>query len=351
MEARIAAAAGLKFAAIKAGKFRRHHLSNALTKVINVRTLGPNTRDAFRTVQGVTASLKILRKFKPDVIFLKGGYVSLPVGLAAHLLRIPFVIHESDISPGLSNQILSRWATKIAVGFPVKNYAGFDAARLVFTGNPVRPELFSAHRLEGLAAFKLTADLPVIFVTGGSQGAAQINDALLDALPKLLPKYQVIHQTGENDYERVSFKLRRMTRRVDELDHYHPYAFIQQDMPMALAVADVIVGRAGASTIAEAAALGKPTVLIPNYEMAGHQIENARVLSRVGAARVIDGERLTPELLAGELHRILDSAEEQRMLSKAIREFSRPDAAMELAKLVMASARVGEGPAPEEELA
>ncbi len=342
------AASGYQFAAIKAGKFRRLHSAGALAKLLNPATLGLNLRDVFRLVHGVGGSLRILRRFKPDVVFLKGGFVCLPVGLAAHLLRIPYVIHESDVAPGLANRILGRWAAKVAVGFPVKSYYDFDRTRLVYVGNPVRREILTAHRLEGLARFKLNEQLPVILITGGSQGAVQINEVVLQALPQLVEQWQVIHQVGEYDAERMRFELRRFAK-LPHVRRYHPRAFLSlKEMPQALAAADVVVGRAGVSTIMESAVLGKPTVLIPNYEMAGHQVENAKVLARNGAVRVLDGRSLTPARLVGEIKRILDDPAEQSRLSRAIRRFGRPEAARDLARLVLDVGGAGETPRPAE---
>lgn len=346
MEARIVGASGLPFAAIKAGKFRRLHSAGALAKVANLSTLGPNARDMFRVAQGVISSLRILRQFKPEVVFLKGGYVSLPVGIAARMLGIPYVIHESDLSPGLANRILSRWAEKIAVGFPIKQYRNWPVEKLVFTGNPVRPEILRGDRKAGLMAFDLRDDLPVILVTGGSQGAAQINDIVVAALPELLERYQVIHQTGEGEYERLQFALSRREK-LKYSDRYRPAPFILKEMPGVLAAADLVIGRAGAGTIAESAVLGKPTILIPNTEMAGHQVENAKVLARAGAARVINGDRLRPALLVGEIRRILDEPEEQGRLSRAIGQFGRTDAARVLAETILAVGRAGKPNKPE----
>jgi UDP-N-acetylglucosamine--N-acetylmuramyl-(pentapeptide) pyrophosphoryl-undecaprenol N-acetylglucosamine transferase len=341
MEARIVAAAGWPFAAISAGKFRREHFASRLGKVLNPRTLGPNVRDAGRTVAGVAGSLRILRRFKPDVVFVKGGFVGLPVGVAARLLGVPVVIHESDIEPGLANRVLARWATKIAVGFPVKSYRAFDPARLVFVGNPVRAEVLQAHRLEGLAKFGLDDKLPVVLVTGGSQGAAEVNDAVLKALPQLLEFCQVLHVTGEGEHERVAFELRRM----GELAHperYQSFGYLMGEMPLALAAADVVIARAGANTIAELAVLEKAAVLIPNTQMAGHQVQNARVLSRAGAARVLEGARLTTDRLVGEVKRLVEDDEERGRLGKALSAFGRTDAALDLAKLILETGRAGE---------
>lgn len=325
---------GTAFAAIRAGKFRRYYSAGLLAKVFNVRTLGLNVRDGWRTMAGVVDSVRILRRFRPDVVFLKGGYVTVPVGAACKLLRIPFVIHESDVGPGLANRLLGKWATKIAVGFPVKSYHDFDSNKLVYTGNPVRLEIAGAHRLEGLAHFRLTSKLPVVLVTGGSGGARQINEVVVAALPRILEFVQLIHVTGEREYERVKFEVRRLGK-LHGIDHYRPRAFLTSDMGMAMAAADVVLARAGANTIAELAVLGKPTVLIPNYEMAGHQVQNARVLARQGAVRVLDGRTLTADKLVGELKRLMGDDEEQKRLAAAIGKLAKPDAADSLAKLIL----------------
>jgi UDP-N-acetylglucosamine--N-acetylmuramyl-(pentapeptide) pyrophosphoryl-undecaprenol N-acetylglucosamine transferase len=337
MEAKIVAGAGLTFAPISAGKFRRNHFDSGLAKIFNVSTLGPNARDSLKTIQGVGQAMRILRSFKPDVVFLKGGYVCLPVGIAAKMLGIPFVIHESDATPGLTNRILSRWAEKIAVGFPVKSYRLFDPSKLVYVGNPVRTNILSSHRLEGLAHFGLEEAMPVVLITGGSQGAAQINNAVLDALDELTDKYQIIHQTGEGEIARIRFELGRRAK-GPHLDRYHPYGFLMNDMGLALAAADLVIGRAGVNTINDSAVLGKPTILIPNYEMAGHQVENARVLSRQGAVRVLDGATLSGAKLLAEITAVLGDEAEQTRLSAAIRSFGRLEAAEDLAKLVVSCA-------------
>jgi UDP-N-acetylglucosamine--N-acetylmuramyl-(pentapeptide) pyrophosphoryl-undecaprenol N-acetylglucosamine transferase len=339
MEARIALASGFKFAAIKAGKFRRLTDASVANKLLNPSTLGLNARDAGRVIAGIAGSISILRKFKPDVVFVKGGFVGLPVGIAAKMLRIPLVIHESDVSPGLTNRTLGRWAKVIAVGFPEKNYHDFDPKKLFYTGNLVRTELLNAHRLAGLAAFKLSPDLPVVLVTGGSLGAQAINNAILSALPELVQFCQIIHLTGENELPRIEFELRQHAR-FEHRDRYHPYAFLMSEMANALAAADLVVARAGANTIAEMAALAKPTILIPNYLMAGHQVDNARMLARLGAVRVLDEATLTQPKLVGEIQRVLGSETEQEALSKAIYQFATVDAPVKLAEAIL---QVGKG--------
>ncbi len=346
MEEKFATASGLAFAAISAGKFRRMHGKSRVAQVFDLSTLGLNARDSARVARGIVGALKILRRWKPDVIFIKGGFVGLPVGIAAHMLRIPFVIHESDITPGLSNRILSRWATKIAVGFPAKSYVDFPKDRLVYTGSPVRNQLTKRHRLEGLATFKLSPDLPVLLVTGGSQGAQAINDCLVQALPQLLEFTQVLHLTGDQDFERIRFEVKRLGK-VKHLERYQAHAFLLQEMSDALAAADIVVARAGANTISELATLAKPTILIPNYLQAGHQEANAKVLSRAGAVTILDERRLTPAGMVSAVRNLFGSEEEQARLSKGIATFAKPDAAQELAQLIVSAAKqpkpVGEG--------
>ena len=334
MEARIAKNAHIAFAAIPAGKFRRLHDASLVNKLLNPQTLGANLVDSTRLVRGILGSLVLLRRFKPDVVFIKGGYVGLPVGLAAHLLRIPYVVHESDVSPGLTNRILSKWATQIAVGFPTKMYKDFPKDRLNFVGNPVREEILKGHRLEGISEFGLDDKLPVIMVTGGSQGAAPLNDVVVEALPLLLDFAQVIHLTGEAELGRVQFNVSRMEG-LEHADRYHTFAFMGPEIALALAAADIVVSRAGANTVAELAALRKPTILVPNYLMAGHQVENAKLLARQGAVRVLDERRINPARLVAEIQGILGSEESQASLSKGIGELARPDAAKDLARLIL----------------
>lgn len=343
MEAKIAMSSGLNFESIQAGKFRRLNGVSKLKQIFDLSTLGLNAKDTVRVARGIITSIKILKSWKPDVVFIKGGYVGLPVGIAAHILSIPYVIHESDFVPGLTNRILSRWAEKIAVGFPVKGYQNLPKNRLEYTGNPVRSELSPKHRLEGIQTFKLSSDLPILLVTGGSQGAQAINDCVIKAIPQLVKFTQVIHLTGDMDFERIRYELTKLGK-IENIDRYQAHAFLQDKMSEALSVADIVVARAGANTISELAYLGKPCVLIPNYLYAGHQEANARLLSRAGAVTVIDERKLTPEALINIVRNLFGSEEEQQRLSKNISTFSKPDAAKELAQLIIDSARpkVGE---------
>lgn len=336
MESSVAAAHGLNFAAIRAGKLRRYADVSMLRTITDIKTISLNVRDVTRLARGLRRSLKILRDFKPDVVFAKGGYVSLPVGLAAAMLRIPYVVHESDLRAGLSNKTLAKWATKVAVGFPVKNYHDLPKNRLVYTGSPIRAELFSIKQDKARKHFGLDDAKPVVLVTGGGLGSQSLNDVVVTALPKLLEDYQIVHITGEKDIEHVRFRLRAFKKA--ELAGYHVFSFLREDMPQALVAADVVLTRAGATTLAELAALAKPTIVVPHPGLTDQAI-NAKTFARAGAVRNLPQASLTPALLLRELHRITDSAREQELLSKSIADFGKRDAAHKLAQLILDTAQ------------
>ncbi len=335
MESGVAAAHGLNFEAIRAGKLRRYSDVSKLRSITDVKTISLNVRDITRLVRGYRRSLSILRAFKPDVVFCKGGYVSLPVGLAAATLKIPYVVHESDLRAGLSNRTLAKWATKVAVGFPIKNYHDLPKDKLVYTGSPIRSELLTIAETKAKKHFGLTASKPVILVTGGGLGSQSLNDVVVTALPKLLEDYQILHITGEKDIEHVRFRLRAFSKQ--ELQDYYVFSFLREDMPQALVAADVVITRAGATTLAELAVLGKPTIVIPHPSLTDQAI-NAKTFARSGAVRNIPQTGLSPAILLRELHRITDSPKEQELLSKSISEFAKADAAYELAELIIQTA-------------
>ncbi len=337
LEGRIAVAAGYQFAAIAAGKFRRFANSSWLKKLQDVPAAVLNVRDLTRVVRGFAQSRRILRQYDPDIIFIKGGYVGLPVGLAARSLRLPYIIHESDMRPGLTNRILAKYAEQIAVGFPLALYKGWQIDKLVYTGNPVRRDLLNAHRLEGLAKFKLSSDKPVILVFCGSQGAQAVNDVILSSLTELTKRYQVIHVTGERNIEEVRFKVSRLT--LEHPERYQAHSYLTDTLAAALAAADLVIGRGGANTFSELAVLAKPVIIIPHPGL-DDQVLNATTLARAGAVKVIPQERLNASSLARQINQIMDSGEEQDSLSRAIAEFALPDADHKLANLIKENARV-----------
>lgn len=335
MEQKIAKAAGLEFAAISAGKLRRYGDLSWLQRLGDVKSAALNLRDSGRLVKGYAQSFRLLKRFGPNVVFVKGGYVGLPVGLAAMTLRIPYLIHESDIRPGLTNRVLAKWAAKIAVGFPAEKYKSLPGEKVVHTGNMVRSQLLGAHRLTGLREFKLSDKLPVVLVTGGSQGARSINSAVIGALPELLSVAQVIHLAGERDIEKVRFEIGRAD--VD-IGGYRLFSFLGDKMGLALAAADIVVARAGANTLAELALLGKPAIIVPHPSLEDQTL-NASAMARVGAIKVLPQTRLNPRSLVASIKQILDSEDEQKYLREHIGHFAVPDADRKLAHLILATAR------------
>ncbi len=344
VEAKLARGAGLEFKPIAAGKYRRFHKLKLQHRIANLSSIGRNFTDLFRVAAGVWQSRKIIKAYDPNVVFVKGGYVGLPVGIAAGLMRYPLVIHDSDAVPGLTNRILSRWAAKLATGFPVDKYRGEPSDKLVYVGNPVRGLITKSHRLAGLKHFNFDEKKPVVLVLGGSSGAQRVNEAVLSALPELLQKVQLIHVTGEKDIERVKFETRKLEPQL--VTQYRPVAFLHDEIGAALEAADIVISRAGANTLAELAQLKKPTILIPNPHLTGgHQTVNAQIMGRAGAVRVITEDRLTTQTLIREVDHLLESEAERSYLSKQIGEFAVPDADERLAKVILAAARVDE---PEE---
>ncbi len=342
MEAKIVQSIGLDFAGIKAGKFRRYHGAKLRHIITDLSTFALNIRDMGRVVAGFGDALKVLRRFRPDVVFIRGGYVSVPVGLAARLLRIPYVIHESDTVTSLTSKILASGARKIAVSWPVSRFPQWPADKLVYTGIPIRTDVLTAHRLAGLAEFKLADNLPVLLVTGGSSGARAINDATQAALPTLLEFCQVLHVAGERDI--ADMRAACTTMELVYPERYSLHGHLSDKWGLALAASDVVVSRAGANAMAELAILGKPAILIPGAQLTGgQQISNAQVFSRAEAVRVLPQDKLTGKVLAAEVKRLLDSPVDMQRMGVAIGQFAKPNAAHELAVLVLASGQAQNG--------
>ncbi len=309
---------GLPFAAISAG---------------GLRGLAPWTvaRNIFKMVGGFVQSLGIVRDFSPDVVLVTGGYVCVPVATAAWLRRVPLLVLLPDLEPGLAVRALSRLATRVAVSFPeVARY--FDQSKVVTAGYPVRAEFFAADRAEARKALGLEEGLKTITVFGGSRGAHSINLALSQCLERLLglaPVCQVIHVCGLMDAEWV---MENRAQLPDKLrNRYRVYSYLHEEMPSALAAADLAVARAGAATLGEFPALGLPSILVP-YPYAGqHQELNADYLvSRRAAVKVTDaelGEKLLPTILE-----ILGDGEALAGMGERARALARPDAAQRIAE-------------------
>jgi len=290
--------------------------------------------DIFKFPLGLLQALWHLLVFMPDVIFAKGGYASVPAVFAGWIYRIPILIHESDITPGLSNQFSSRLAKKVAVSFPgAANF--FNPLKVVVTGNPIRDELTKGSREEAQKIFGLGGDKKIILVMGGSQGARVINEAIIRILPRLLAKYEILHLTGREQYEKVIHEAGTLGIKANHED-YHAYPFLGEEMSNALAAADLVISRAGASALTEIAANGKPAIIIPIKESANnHQELNAYSLAEAGAAVVLEQDNLGENILLGKIEEVLENQDLGYELSERVKKFHNPDAAEKIAEEIM----------------
>lgn len=337
LEARTAEREGVPFRAVAAGKIRRAR--NPL-KILS----WPNLRDMGKVPLGVFQASRAVRTFRPDVVLATGGYVSVPVSLAAWVCRRPFVVHEQTVRLGLANRLLARVATVMAVSSAstLPLLPGRARNRAVVTGNPVRQEVLTGHAEKAIEALNLAAfdrARPTVYVTGGAQGAVQINRLVRDVLPWLLERANVIHQCGSSAV--AEMEAAAETLPADVAGRYLPIGFVGTELPDVFALADLVISRSGAGTIAELTALGLPSVLIPLASSAGgEQAHNARHLAEVGAACALLGD-VTPAALRAALEPLLsDPARRLEMAGKA-REQGRPDAGERLIDLVVDLAKAG----------
>ena len=298
-----------------------------------------NFFDLFKVVIGVIQATFKLYVLYPDVIFSKGGYASFPTTFAARLLNIPVVIHESDAHPGRANVIAARWARAVAISFPeVMQYFGaVDKKKFALVGNPIRRELFRPVREGAHTYLNLKENVPTILILGGSQGAQAINSVVLDALPELLEKYQVIHQAGKDNVENVRNIARVVLKDSPYAERYRVFGFLNTlAMRMSAGIASVIVARAGAGTIFETAAWGLPAIMIPLPEEISHdQTKNAFSYARTGAATVLKQRNLTTHILLAELDRIMSNPDVQAQMTEAAHAFAKPDAGTKIARMVL----------------
>ena len=283
---------------------------------------GHNFLDIFRLIGGFFQALFLLFSFMPNVVFAKGGYGSVPVVLVAWLFGIPVLIHESDSVPGLANRFLSRFAKRVAVSFSAAA-ASFPAKKTALLGNPVRAQILGGSKDQAVKLFGLNGQKPILLFLGGSQGAQAINDILFLALPLLLEKCEVVHQCGTDNFDQIK-KFYGETLPPN----YHLFPFLDEEqMKHILAAADLIISRAGAGSIFEIAAAGKPSILIPLPNSAGdHQNLNAIEYSKAGAAIVIEQSNLTPNLLKDRIFNLLNDKELLAKMSQAALAFARPKA-------------------------
>lgn len=323
---------------IFSGKLRRYHHLSVLRQLLWPSLVLKNIRDGFMVFLGFFQSFFKLIIWRPDVVFTKGGYVCLPVGIASRLLRIPLVIHDSDAHPGLTNRILSKWATLIATGAPLKYYS-YPAEKTRYVGIPVSSEFHKFSESEQFSAkqkWGIRTDKPLIVVTGGGLGASRINDVVVSKLADLLKLGSLMLVSGNWQYQ----DIKAIAPKND--DNFQLHSFISKDMDLLLGAADVVIARAGATTILELAALGKSTILIPNAKLTGgHQMKNAAVYEQAGAVVVVDEDRMlnNADILVNAVKDILDNPEKSEKMTKIFTKFARPNAASDVADMIISSIR------------
>ena len=276
--------AGIPYDGISSGKLRRYFDLKNFT-------------DPFRVLKGFGEARKLLKKYRPDVIFSKGGFVSVPVVLAAKRLKIPVIIHESDMTPGLANRISFPAASKVCCNFP-ETLQNLPPEKAVATGCPIRAELLSGSRLRGLELTGFSPDQPVLLVIGGSLGSVKVNAAVRQALPRLLETFQVLHICGKKNLDES----------LKGTPGYRQFEYVSEPLKDLFALADVVISRAGANAICELLALRKPNLLIPLSAAAsrGDQILNAESFRKQGFSAVLPEEELSEERLleaVGQVYR------------------------------------------------
>lgn len=296
------------------------------------RSLSPqNFKTIYLFLNSIGKAKKIIKEFKPDVVIGTGGYVSGSVVYAAKQLKIPTIIHEQNSIPGITNKFLSRYATKVAICFPdVAEY--FPKEKIVLTGNPRAQEVVMTEKTDVLKEFGLRPDKRTVVIFGGSRGALKINQAFIEAFPLFEEKeYQVLYASGERYYKELKETLKLSEKKLTNIS-IQPYI---NKMTQVLAAVDLMVGRAGATSIAEFTALGLPAILVPSpYVTNDHQTKNAQSLVKSGAVEMITDQELTGEKLVAEIDAILLNDERHQAMAQASKKEGIPDASDRLYAVV-----------------
>ena len=282
MEKQLVEQQGIPYHGISSGKLRRYFSLQNFT-------------DPFRVLKGFSEANRLIKQLKPDVIFSKGGFVSVPVVIAGKKNHVPVIIHESDMTPGLANKLCIPVAEKVCCNFP-ETMKNIPADKAVLTGSPIRAELAEGSKLAGLNMCGFTANKPVIMVIGGSLGAANVNKAVRDALPKLLEDFQVVHLCGKDKIDNLLLNT----------SGYKQFEYIKAELKDIFAMADVVISRAGANAICELLALKKPNILIPlpAASSRGDQLLNAASFEAQGYSIVLNEDDITTNLLVDKVHEL-----------------------------------------------
>jgi UDP-N-acetylglucosamine--N-acetylmuramyl-(pentapeptide) pyrophosphoryl-undecaprenol N-acetylglucosamine transferase len=306
----------------------RFILSGKLRRYFSLK----NPVDIIKLIVGIVQSFFYLFILMPDVIFSKGGYGSIPVVFVGWIYRIPIILHESDSTPGLANRFLAKFSKKIIISFPTsKKGFGKYQNKTILIGNPVRKELLEGSTEKGRQIFKISSNKPVLLILGGSQGAQKINEIVINTLPRLLEIAEIIHISGESDYDNVCGE-------TTQNPAYHLYRFLNaEELKHAYALADLIVNRAGAGSIFEIAALGKASILIPlPNSAANHQRKNAYDFAdknnQTGEGRtiILDQENLTPNIFLEEISKLLGDPKKLKAMGQKAKEFYSADTAQKI---------------------
>lgn len=324
---------GIAFVQTPAGKLRRN---------LSPITIITNAIDIVKTGWGVLQTTLSLYRVYPDVVFSKGGYGSVPTVWAARFLRIPLIIHDSDAIPGRATLMAAKYASKIAIAYDeTKEYfQERDWEKVALTGNPIRREIQNPAQSGAYEYLELENNVPVILILGGSLGAEHINETVLSALPELVSKYQVIHQTGGQHFEGVKETAKIILEKNEKRYRYKVFPFLSTiAMKMAAGAADLVVSRAGSGGISEIASWGKPSILVPIPEnIARDQRLNAFAYAKSGAAVVIEQNNLKPNVLVSEINQLFTNPKARTDMGEAAKAFARPDSAKTIANAVLDTA-------------
>ena len=290
IEKKLIAQEGITYYGISSGKLRRY---------FDLK----NFSDPFRVIKGMREARKLLGQIKPDVVFSKGGFVSVPVVHAASRLHIPVIIHESDMTPGLANKLSIPVASKVCCNFP-ETISSLPEGKAVLSGSPIRAELLHGSREKGLAFTGLSGNKPVLMIIGGSLGATPVNNAVRAILPKILENFDVVHLCGKE----------KLDPSLLNTPGYLQYEYIREELPDLFGLADVVISRAGANAICELLALNKPNLLIPLSAAAsrGDQILNAASFEKQGFSMVLQEENMNDESLLSAINELYARREEFR---------------------------------------
>jgi UDP-N-acetylglucosamine--N-acetylmuramyl-(pentapeptide) pyrophosphoryl-undecaprenol N-acetylglucosamine transferase len=310
---------------ITAGKIRRY---------ITPKSILENIRDIFFKMPiGLIQGFLLTKTIFPDVIFSKGGYGAVPVMFAAKILKIPIFLHESDAVPGKATQKFAREALMIFSSFDIK-IPGVFQKKIVVTGNPIRKNILKGNAQKGRELFGLSDQKPVILILGGSQGATRINDLVIQTINPLLKNFEIVHQCGQKNVKEMNALSAALIEDEKLSQDYHLVGFLEEgELEHILAAAHIVISRAGAGSIFEIAAAGKPSLLMPLPEAAqNHQAINAYLYSKTSAAEIMEPQNPTPNMLYSMLMRIFSEPERLKSMGEAAKRFSKPEAAETIAE-------------------